>query len=68
MVIGYNPSHSNINSKLNNPFKILFTLLRFVDNYKNDAAGKYLDGEGVAFRNKLPDGSKTLLKVGTNIH
>ena len=32
MVIGYNPSHSNINSEVNAPFKILSTLLRFLDN------------------------------------
>lgn len=32
MVIGFNPSHSNINSEVNAPFKILSTLLRFVDN------------------------------------
>ena len=32
MVIGYNPSHSNINSEVNAPFKILSTLLRFIDN------------------------------------
>lgn len=32
MVIGYNPSHSNINSEVNAPFKILSTLLRYVDN------------------------------------
>ena len=31
MVIGYNPSHSNINSEVNAPFKILSTLLRFLD-------------------------------------
>ena len=31
MVIGYNPSHSNINSEVNAPFKILSSLLRFVD-------------------------------------
>jgi len=31
MVIGYNPSHSNINSEVNAPFKILSTLLRFID-------------------------------------
>lgn len=30
MVIGYNPSHSNINSEVNAPFKILSTLLRFL--------------------------------------
>ena len=32
MVIGYNPSHSNINSEVNAPFKILSTLLRFLEN------------------------------------
>lgn len=32
MVIGFNPSHSNINSEVNAPFKILSTLLRFIDN------------------------------------
>jgi hypothetical protein len=30
MVIGFNPSHSNINSEVNAPFKILSTLLRFL--------------------------------------
>ena len=32
MVIGYNPSHSNINSEVNVPFKILSTLLRFINS------------------------------------
>lgn len=32
MVIGYNPSHSNVNSEVNAPFKILSTILRFIDN------------------------------------
>lgn len=32
MVIGYNPSHSNINSEVNAPFKILSTLLRFMQS------------------------------------
>lgn len=35
MVIGYNPSHSNINSEVNAPFKILSTLLRFLDSEYN---------------------------------
>jgi hypothetical protein len=36
MVIGYNPSHSNINSEVNVPFKILSTLLRFLNtDFKN---------------------------------
>jgi hypothetical protein len=42
MVIGYNPSHSNINSEVNAPFKILSTLLRFIDNEKS--GGKYTGG------------------------
>jgi hypothetical protein len=32
MVIGYNPSHSNVNSEVNAPFKILSLLLRYLDN------------------------------------
>ena len=32
MVIGYNPSHTNINSEVNAPFKILSVLLRYLDN------------------------------------
>jgi hypothetical protein len=32
MVIGYNPSHSNINSEVNTPFKMLSLLLRFLEN------------------------------------
>ena len=32
MVIGYNPSHSNINSEVNVPFKILSLMLRFLEN------------------------------------
>lgn len=31
MVIGYNPSHSNVNSEVNAPFKILSTVLRFIE-------------------------------------
>lgn len=36
MVIGYNPSHSNINSEVNVPFKILSTLLRFLNTDTNN--------------------------------
>lgn len=49
MVIGYNPSHSNINSEVNAPFKILSTLLRFIDNetkglnQNNTKGQKYFD-------------------------
>jgi len=32
MVIGYNPSHSNINSEVNAPFKILSIMLRFLES------------------------------------
>ena len=32
MVIGYNPRHSNVNSEVNAPFKILSTLLRYMKN------------------------------------
>ena len=32
MVIGYNPSHSNVNSEVNAPFKILSLILRFLEN------------------------------------
>lgn len=32
MVIGYNPSHSNVNSEVNAPFKMLSLLLRFLEN------------------------------------
>lgn len=35
MVITYNPSHTNVNSEVNAPFKILCTLLRCVDNETN---------------------------------
>jgi len=31
MVIGFDPSHSNVNSEINAPFKILSTLVRFLD-------------------------------------
>ena len=32
MVIGYNPSHSNINSEVNAPFKILSLLVRLLES------------------------------------
>lgn len=40
MVIGYNPSHSNINSEVNAPFKILSLMLRFLDNEISPKKGK----------------------------
>jgi hypothetical protein len=40
MVIGYNPSHSNVNSEINAPFKILSILLRFLENETSPKKGK----------------------------
>ena len=40
MVIGYNPSHSNINSEVNAPFKILSLLLRLLDSEHSPKKGK----------------------------
>jgi hypothetical protein len=39
MVIGYNPSHSNINSEVNAPFKILSLMLRYLDNEMSPKKG-----------------------------
>lgn len=40
MVIGYNPSHSNVNSEVNAPFKILSLMLRYIDNELSPKRGK----------------------------
>jgi hypothetical protein len=40
MVIGYNPSHSNVNSEVNAPFKILSLMLRYLENETNPKKGK----------------------------
>jgi hypothetical protein len=40
MVIGYNPSHSNINSEINAPFKILSLMLRYLENELSPKKGK----------------------------
>ena len=40
MVIGYNPSHSNVNSEVNAPFKILSIMLRYLDNELSPKKGK----------------------------
>ena len=32
MVIGYNPSHSNVNSEVNAPFKMMSLMLRYIEN------------------------------------
>jgi len=43
MVITYNPSHTNVNSEVNAPFKILCTLLRCIDNEVNSKVIKPKD-------------------------
>jgi len=40
MVIGYNPSHSNVNSEVNAPFKILSLMLRYLDNEASPKKGR----------------------------
>lgn len=40
MVIGYNPSHSNVNSEVNTPFKILSLMLRYLENETSHKNGK----------------------------
>jgi hypothetical protein len=40
MVIGYNPSHSNVNSEVNAPFKILSIMLRYLENENSPKKGK----------------------------
>ena len=36
LVVGYNPSHKNIKSEVNAPFKMLSTLLRFLASENKD--------------------------------
>jgi hypothetical protein len=38
MVIGYNPSHSNVNSEVNAPFKMLSLMLRYIENEMQPSA------------------------------
>ena len=40
MVIGYNPSHSNVNSEVNAPFKMLSLMLRYIENEMHPTTGK----------------------------
>lgn len=40
MVIGYNPSHSNVNSEVNAPFKILSIMLRYLENEVSPKKGR----------------------------
>ena len=39
MVIGYNPSHSNVNSEVNAPFKILSIMMRFLESENSPKKG-----------------------------
>ncbi len=40
MVIGYNPSHSNVNSEVNAPFKILSIMLRYLESEYSPKKGR----------------------------
>ena len=39
MVIGYNPSHSNVNSEVNAPFKILSIMVRYLESENSPKKG-----------------------------
>ena len=56
MVIGYNPSHTNVNSEVNAPFKILSTLVRFMKNDEEKLQiGADLGNQGAGFASyKVP--------------
>ena len=45
LVIGFNPSHTNINSDVNAPLKILATLIRCLDNEVSGPRGNDTDSE-----------------------
>lgn len=45
LVIGFNPSHTNINSDVNAPLKILATLIRCLDNEVSGPRGNQSDSE-----------------------
>jgi hypothetical protein len=40
LVIGFNPSHTNINNDVNAPLKILATLIRCLDNELSGSRGR----------------------------
>lgn len=40
LVIGFNPSHTNINNDVNAPLKILATLIRCLDNELGSKGGQ----------------------------
>ena len=60
MVIGYNPSHSNINSEVNAPFKILSLMLRYLENETSPKKGK----KPIVERKKGPRGLPSPGSVG----
>lgn len=45
LVIGFNPSHTNVNNDVNAPLKILATLIRCLDNELSGSHGRSGDSE-----------------------
>jgi hypothetical protein len=46
LVIGFNPSHTNVNNDVNAPLKILATLIRCLDNELAGSKGREDDDDG----------------------
>ena len=65
MVIGYNPSHSNVNSEVNAPFKIISLMLRYLENEMQPSAKlpKRGRGKGTAVEEEKDDGAA----IGTGL-
>ena len=57
MVIGYNPSHSNINSEVNAPFKILSLMLRYLENELSPKKAKLPKNRGKESNEEEKSGS-----------
>jgi hypothetical protein len=45
LVIGFNPSHTNVNNDVNAPLKILATLIRCLDNELTGSRGRTGDSD-----------------------
>jgi hypothetical protein len=45
LVIGFNPSHTNVNNDVNAPLKILATLIRCLDNEITGSRGRTGDSD-----------------------
>ena len=45
LVIGFNPSHTNVNNDVNAPLKIMATLIRCLDNELAGPRGTHSDDE-----------------------